>query len=654
MAYNNILTELGIRNGSSEKLECIAERDQSVVLRKSCGELCEVGKEEYRCLIAGGHASPLNAEPTAGFIPDEHARITQSMKLHAVRRDDELRRAGNSARKSAEIIGTELRENPRFIRYVPAQFGLRTLQHWKQCKSKDGRSALLPKTHLKGNRGERYDELYEEIALDALEGSYLKNDRISIGKLSDLVSYRYEQAWYKKHGADTHKQLNPHGKRSLVAVLRTLRVDDIISYRHDSETAKKLRLQAQFFHRVQMPFDLVEVDCTPGNIHLVGVDRTCIGRPTFSIAVDAVTGVPVGLRISLTAPREELTVQTLKDVMTDRGDAFFEKYNIENRFEMTGVPQIISSDQGSENSGGHLSSLIEQSGAEWGKNAPGCPEKKPFVERFNRELSEFLQTLPGSTHTKELPNKERTEKGMLEACLTLEELEALVMKWLYDVYALKVRRRIQSPLRVAETPTQSWKRLQSQAVLPPAPEDITEWFMVEKTVRKVWHYGIEVEGVLFHSPELGELIKDIGVRQSLDVRYDPTDCREIAVIHESLAVPLIVPAKSDDVAAVSFADAKRMRVVSQETKKADLKARSTSMELALEAQKRAEEIGRGKVKSLKSARAKEAMRRKHQQILENSKVPPRSQTSAVERANQPTPKAHVRRRSERPAIEQME
>jgi hypothetical protein len=151
LTCTDILTGLGVRIGTAEKLECVAEKGQSVVLRKTCGELCEVQKEEYRRLIAGGHASPLNAEPTAGFIPDEHARIAQSMKLHAVRRDDELRRAGNSARKSTEIIGTELRENPQFSRYVPAQFCLRTLQHWKQCKSKDGRSALLPKTHLKGN-----------------------------------------------------------------------------------------------------------------------------------------------------------------------------------------------------------------------------------------------------------------------------------------------------------------------------------------------------------------------------------------------------------------------------------------------------------------------------------------------------------------------
>lgn len=374
MAYDDILAELGVRSGSSEKLECIAEKDQSVVLRKSSGELCEVRKEVYRCLIADGHASPLNAEPTADFIPDEHARITQSMKLHAIRRDEELRRAGNSAQKSAEIIGTELRENPQFSRYVPAQFCLRTLQHWKQCKSKDGKSALLPKTHLKGNRGERYDELFEKTALDALDEIYLKHDRISIGKLSYLVSERYLKAWREKFGSNGGEP-GPHGKRSLAAVLKTLRVDDIISARHDAETAKKLKLQAQFFHEVQMPFDLVEVDCTTGNIHLIGADGACVGRPTVSIAVDAVTSFPVGLRISLTAPREELTTQTIKDVMTNRGEAFFEKYGIENRFEMTGVPLIISSDQGSENSGALLSRFVEQSNVEWGKNTPGCPEK---------------------------------------------------------------------------------------------------------------------------------------------------------------------------------------------------------------------------------------------------------------------------------------
>ncbi len=45
------------------------------------------------------------------------------------------------------------------------------------------------------------------------------------------------------------------GKRCLEAVIANLRVDDIIKARHDTETAKKLRLQAQFYHRVKLPFD---------------------------------------------------------------------------------------------------------------------------------------------------------------------------------------------------------------------------------------------------------------------------------------------------------------------------------------------------------------------------------------------------------------
>ncbi len=232
MTCADILTGLGVRMGAAEKLECVAEKKKSVVLRKSCGELCEVQNEEYRRLVAGGHASRMNAEPSAGFIPDEHARIVLSMKLHAIRRDKELRRAGNSANGAAEIIGEELRESPQFCRYVPSQFGLRTLQNWKQRQLEDGRSALLPKTHLRGNRGERHDDLYDEVALDTLEEIYLKSDRISVGKLSWLVAERYLTAWQEKYGLDSKKP-GPHAKRCLTAVLGTIRADDIITARHD-------------------------------------------------------------------------------------------------------------------------------------------------------------------------------------------------------------------------------------------------------------------------------------------------------------------------------------------------------------------------------------------------------------------------------------
>ena len=75
---------------------------------------------------------------------------------------------------------------------------------------------------------------------------------------------------------------------------------------------------------------------------------------------------------------------------------------------------------------------------EWAKNIPGCPEKKPHVERFFRELNSFLHTLNGATTSKTMSNKQRIEKGMLEACLTIEDLEKLIYKWIYDTYPPRV------------------------------------------------------------------------------------------------------------------------------------------------------------------------------------------------------------------------
>jgi hypothetical protein len=150
------------------------------------------------------------------------------------------------------------------------------------------------------------------------------------------------------------------------------------------------------------------------------------------------------------------------------------------------------------------------------------------------------------------------------------------------------------------------------------------------------------------------LIQTIGAGATVDVRYDPGDIREIAVCHAKLAKPIMVPAKSEEIAAVSFAEARRAKKPSEQAKAADRDARATAAELALSAQKLAEERGRGKVTSLKSARAKERLRQKSLEISNRSKVPVGQHVSDVVLANQPTPKLPVRRPERRAAIETME
>lgn len=268
----------------------------------------------------------------------------------------------------------------------------------------------------------------------------------------------------------------------------------------------------------------------------------------------------------------------------------------------------------------------------------------------------FLQTLNGASVSKEMPNRQRIEKGMLEACLTVETLEYYVYKWIYDVYAKKLRRLIHSPLRKMENPTDSWKRMSCGMALPLSPSEINNIFMVQKTACKLQHYGLDVGRVQYHSPELGELISVLGRQARVDVRYDPSDIREVAVVHDSsdLPNPLIVPAKSKDVAPVGFDDVKRIKAPDEAEKAEDLGARATAAGLAKQAQELAESHGKGKVSNMKRARSAERARRKIAKTVKRSKSPALQPVAEVEAAEQPSRRMTVRRRAQRPKMDEME
>ncbi|MBI6630737.1 Mu transposase C-terminal domain-containing protein [Pontibaca salina] len=229
------------------------------------------------------------------------------------------------------------------------------------------------------------------------------------------------------------------------------------------------------------------------------------------------------------------------------------------------------------------------------------------------------------------------------------------MKWIYDVYALKIRRILHSPLRQAESPSDSWRRLEAEMLLPPAPADIRSIFMVEKTVRRLHRYGVEVCGVHFHSDQLRDLISRIGTTASVEVRYDPADAREIAVLDPDTGKHFSVAAKAEGFLAVSFEEAKNLRRASDEAKAKDRKARSLAAQMAAEAQILAESRKPAKrASSLKRARSEERERQRRREILDRTNQTPRSHISDVQTANQPTRKLAVRRGTRLPELEQME
>lgn len=512
-------------------------------------------------------------------------------------------------------IQRRLRDDPLLATRSRPYPTVRTIQNWLADWARGGEAALAPRTHKCGNRTRRHDDTFEQIALDVIEASYLPHDRATLAGVTAAAQERYLVACAERGIAP-----GPHGHKIVRRLIDALPHSDVVKSRLGKKNARKKLLTAVHPIKVEAPLDRVELDCTTADLHLVDAEGNIVGRPTICAAVDAASDFILALRLKLGAPDPALVAAALKEIMTPKGEAFFDRYGIENRIEAIGRPQLVVVDQGSENSGELLRSVVRASGLELNKCLPGHPEKKPFVERMFGELNGFLQTLPGSTSTRMLGKQERTSVAMAEACYTLDELNAILQKWRYDSHAMRPKRRIQSALRSPEAPAACWRRLAARVFIPepPTSAELRQMFMISTEARRLHRYGIELSGIQYASEALAALWAKLGERQTVEVRFDPSDVREIAVLDPSTGIHFPVPCKDPDMPAISFAEAKELRRPTESEKRGEIKARAVAHHLATGGPTPKLEKRRTK---LQANKAKEIARQRNNEIVERARSP---------------------------------
>ncbi|MEH6478375.1 MAG: hypothetical protein V7727_21970, partial [Sneathiella sp.] len=341
---------------------------------------------------------------------------------------------------------------------------LRTIQSWDTIDRTKGTDGLRPKHARKGNRTPRFDVQFEDIVLNILEEDFLVSDRMTISTLCDRAKALYKVEC-KKLGVSP----GPCGSKAVKAIVQRLPHANIVKLRMGSAQARKNYLLAVELQKVELPLERVEIDCTTLDLWCVYDNGVPVGRPTVCVAIDCATGIILGLQISWNAPSSSLVARTMKEVFVRKTDHFFDRFKIQNRFQAVGTPQMIVSDQGSENSGPLISSVLSSSALDWNKCIPGQPDKKPFIERFFRELSRFITQFQGASQTSDIGAQKRTGIAEAEAEYTIQQVEEMLQRWRYDRYATKNRRRVQNILRTTEAPLAAWNRLTERHLIPPAP-----------------------------------------------------------------------------------------------------------------------------------------------------------------------------------------
>src|SRR5215831_3568697 len=124
-----------------------------------------------------------------------------------------------------------------------------------------------------------------------------------------------------------------------------------------------------------------------------------------------------------------------------------------------------------------------------------------------------------------------------QAVVLLSTFREMLHKWIIDIY-------LETPHRgIKDTPVHRWHSEMS-ALPPPLPISASELDVVlgMTAQRMVFHYGIELEGLKYNGPELGELRRRLGVGAKVELTFDPGDLGHVNILDRQKETYIRVPA----------------------------------------------------------------------------------------------------------------
>lgn len=265
--------------------------------------------------------------------------------------------------------------------------------------------------------------------------------------------------------------------------------------------------------------DVWQVDHTKADILLVDEDGEEIGRPYLTTVIDCYSRCIVGFRLGLGVPSSQVVALALRQAILPK--RYGSEYELRSKWSAYGVPKYIYTDGGRDFRSSHLVEWIaDQLGFEMILRSH--PSEGGIVERPFRTFSGLLSGMPGYTGSNV---KDRPEGAEKKACISLPELEKLIVGYLVDHYNQRPDARSQAnPM----TPTQS-RMVRWEKGLRMAPTLLNEReldiCLMKATERVVYDNGyLNFAGLRYKGENLGGFSG-----QRILLRFDPRDITMVLV-----------------------------------------------------------------------------------------------------------------------------
>ncbi|MBE9098370.1 DDE-type integrase/transposase/recombinase [filamentous cyanobacterium LEGE 07170] len=392
--------------------------------------------------------------------------------------------------KAAQELGVSLRSVKRLVRQYREQ-GIAGLQ--RQPRSDEGQlkidetwRAFILKTYQQGNRGSR---------------------QMSRAQVAKCVA---------SHAADIGSSDYP-SRRTVYRVLAP-----VIQHQEQNQKRRsigwqgdtlKLTTKAGIEIAVEYSNQVWQCDHTPADIVVVDRQGDILGCPTLTTVIDTYSRCIMGLHLGMECPSAAVTGLALRHAILPK--QYPSGYEPTNLWESYGVPQYLYTDGGSDFTSSHIDQLASRLGIVL------CRRRRPaeggIVERpFGTFNSEFFSTLPGY-----IPRDAKVSPATInaEACLTVEQLEGLLIRYIVDNYNQRPDARDRQHSRIVR-----WRSGQMAQGVPPEERELDGLLMCQHR-RRVYQGGyIRFANLIYR----GEYLAGYAGAEII-LRYDPRDITTVLV-----------------------------------------------------------------------------------------------------------------------------
>ena len=425
--------------------------------------------------------------PTASLSDESHHRLAVMQRLAMEKGRSGYRAA--QARAAAEL-GLSLRSLRRLQRQY-REDGLAGIK--RQGRSDEG--------HF------RVTETWREFILETYRAGNRGQRQTSRAQVAKLVESRAAE-------------LGEHDYPSRRSVYRVLsaeikRADQKAKCRSVGWQGEQLKLRTKEGIELAVEYSnqVWQCDHTRADIMVVDSHGEPLGCPTLTTVVDTYSRCLVGLHLGMSYPSAAVTCLALRHAILPK--QYRHDYEPQNLWDSYGVPQYLYTDAGKDFTSSHIDQIANSLGIVL------CLRRRPsdggIVERpFGTINTEFFSTLPGYT-TRRLKGHQSAVEA--EACLTLEQLEGLLIRYIVDNYNQQPDARIGKESRLGR-----W-RSGLTATARALEERELDLLLMRQDRRRVYRGGfIRFANLLYK----GEYLEGY-VGEQVVLRYNPRDITSLYI-----------------------------------------------------------------------------------------------------------------------------